>query len=204
MRSIVFAALLLSVSALACAARPNEDDSAEAPEFPPPMFAYPETTDPMVPLGEIFDGMPDCAASDPAAIVAPGVASIEPGQTLCLSFELDGGYFVPQVARELAAGVVVLSFSSSAEAEAETEAEKAGANAGAGEGSAQLTVFNPFRGMLKYRAGIRVPGDPNYYATSSCPVMGGGFGSELWPHPVDEILVAQFHVLPEGGALVCE
>lgn len=186
--------LLLSLSALACASSPNETDSAEASEYPPPMFVYPETTDPMIRLEEIFDGMPDCAASDPAAIVGPGVASITPGRTLCLSFELDGGYFVPQVARELAAGVVILRLASSAGSE----------GAGAGEGSARLTVFNPFRGKLKYRAGIRVAGDPNYYATSSCPVMSGGFGSEFWPHPVDEILVAAFHVLPDGGALVCE
>jgi hypothetical protein len=192
MRSIASVALLFSV--VACASSPSETDSAGTPQLPPPMFAYPETTDPMVPLKEIFDGIPDCAASDPAAIVAPGVASIAPGQTLCLSFELDGGYFVPQVARSLAAGVVILSLASSAASD----------EAGDGEGSARLTVFNPFRGMLKYRAGIRVPGDPDYYATSSCPVMGGGFGSEFWPHPVDEILVAQFHVLPEDGAFVCQ
>jgi len=185
-RRAAFATAAPALAGLIACASASDPDSPSVPEAPSPMYAYPELAPPTSPLEEIFaDGL-DCAETSPSAVDAHGVVSIPMGSTVCLSFELDSGYFVPQVARELAAGVVVLQLSSS----------------GSGQ-DARLVVFNPFGGLLKYRAGMRVPGDDDYYETSSCAVAGGGFASELWWHPVDEIVAVDFHVLPEGGSIPC-
>ena len=126
---------------------------------------------------------PTCSAD--VQIRGP-VVSIFPGQTVCLSFELESGYLVPHATPEPYADSVVLRRHESA-----------------GGAEPRMAVFNPFALPIKYRAGMRVPDEPRYLATSSCSVIPGGVSSELWWHEIEEIVVANFHFLEDPEAMIC-
>ncbi len=59
-----------------------------------------------------------------------------------------------------------------------------------------LTVKNPFTARLKYHINM-VDFAHKPYQTSSCAVMAGGSVSEMWSHPITELLISDFH-FPEN------
>lgn len=68
-----------------------------------------------------------------------------------------------------------------------------------------LPIRNPYPRYLKYRAGEVLPGEVRPRDTKSCPVLSDYRPTiEHWPHLVDEILLTDFRLLPEGTALACE
>jgi hypothetical protein len=66
-----------------------------------------------------------------------------------------------------------------------------------------LTVKNHFALPLKYRALMKVPGRPGLYRTSSCPVMAGLQGTELWPQPIAAIFMRELRFVPAGTRVSC-
>ena len=68
-----------------------------------------------------------------------------------------------------------------------------------------LTIRNPYGRYLKYRAGVMLPGEVRPRETKTCPALSDYRATlEHWPHLVDEILLTDFRLLPEGAALACE
>jgi hypothetical protein len=59
-----------------------------------------------------------------------------------------------------------------------------------------LTVKNPFTARLKYHINM-VDFAHKPHQTSSCAVMAGGSVSEMWSHPITELLISDFH-FPEN------
>ena len=68
-----------------------------------------------------------------------------------------------------------------------------------------LTIRNPYPRYLKYRAGVVLPGEVRPRDTKTCPALSDYRPTlEHWPQLIDEILLTDFRLLPEGAALACE
>ena len=68
-----------------------------------------------------------------------------------------------------------------------------------------LTIRSPYARYLKYRAAVVLPGEVRPRDTKTCAVLTDYRPTlEHWPHPIDEILLTDFRLLPEGAALSCE
>lgn len=65
-----------------------------------------------------------------------------------------------------------------------------------------LNVHNPFRQRLKYRIDL-VDFAGEAHPTSSCPVMAGGDAFEMWPHPIPEMILTDFHLLAASVDMAC-
>lgn len=59
-----------------------------------------------------------------------------------------------------------------------------------------LTVKNPFPRTVKYRLGMQLLDKDGLLKTSSCPVIAGGSAFEMWPHPIFQLVVLEFNLLP--------
>jgi len=121
-------------------------------------------------------GVPSCESGH-ADSFTDGVVAIRPGETICLAFQEDASGItltgVVESTSDVGAIMVLKAWS---------------------EGSdVFLTVQNPFSKDIKYRAGMRLPGEERARKTSSCPVRSGIMTLEHWPHPIDEILLTDFH-----------
>ena len=74
-----------------------------------------------------------------------------------------------------------------------------------GESGMMPHVTNPFPQLLKYRLGMQVLDREELFSTSSCPVIAGGHAVEMWPHPIFQLAIMDFHFLPENSpSMVCE
>lgn len=59
-------------------------------------------------------------------------------------------------------------------------------------GNLTLTTRNPFPKDLKFRALARIKGRKTYFETSIVPVRSGILGIELWPDPIEELILFDF------------
>ncbi len=59
-------------------------------------------------------------------------------------------------------------------------------------GNLMLTTKNPFPKDLKFRALARIKGRKTYFETSIVPVRSGLLGMELWPDPIEELILFDF------------
>lgn len=159
---------------------------AAACSSPPRSSAIPDVQPPRTSLESIFGSIPDCSAALDRVSPA-GVVSILPGETICLRLSLVEGAIRPEQVPRISPDAIVMRF-----------------RVTDGAQGARLQVFNPHASNLKYRAGIRVAGDSNYYSTSSCPVISGGAAFESWGQSIEEILAADFHFLDASDSLVCD
>jgi len=60
-----------------------------------------------------------------------------------------------------------------------------------------LRVDNRFPRNVKYRAGMELPTRKGFKGTSSCAVMAGKFGLEMWPHPIVSIMMKDFRFIDD-------
>jgi hypothetical protein len=67
-----------------------------------------------------------------------------------------------------------------------------------------LRVDNRFARNLKYRAGMELPRRKGFKVTSSCAVMAGKFGLELWDHPIVSIMMRDLRFLEPGTKVPCD
>jgi hypothetical protein len=134
------------------------------------------------------DGVPTCTVA-PSTRLYDGIIFIEPGEVVCARLELNGGVAIPAeiVGSRESGNVLVLKSWTSAGAET------------------FLSVHNPFRASLKYRAGLLIPGEQQFRPTSSCTVLSERFALEHWPYSIAALALTDFRVLPEGDeSMVCE
>ncbi len=64
-----------------------------------------------------------------------------------------------------------------------------------------LKVESPFAGVVTYRLGMMLPTGDDLFKTSSCPLHAGKPVFENWPHPIFQIVAADFEFIdPESEA----
>jgi len=128
---------------------------------------------------------------DISPIVLPnGWVTVLPGEEIHIVFDVDGDSVRnPRAIAKATGAKNTLSFRFAQDS---------------GSADSLLVVNSTFEHALKFDLGIMLPGSERVLKTSSCPVVGGSSGYEHWPHPVFQIVVARFRVLPPGSPMKCE
>lgn len=147
-----------------------------------PAVSGPQGTAANAGIKAVQAGVPFCESGHGGAL-ADGIVAIHPGETICLEMRADGSAMVAtrvvDSPIDAATTIVLRSWR---------------------EGNdVFLTVHNPFPKDIKYRAGMLLPGEARHRKTSSCPVLSRRMSLEHWPHPIDEILMTDFHFAPDGA-----
>jgi len=134
------------------------------------------------------EGVPTCNLA-PATRLDGKIVFIVPGEVVCVRLERKGSIATPVelVGSRETGDVLIL---------------KSWASAGV---DTFLTVHNPFDSNLKYRAGLLIPGEEQFRATSSCTVLSERFSLEHWPHSIAALALTDFRLSPKGDeSVVCE
>ena len=71
------------------------------------------------------------------------------------------------------------------------------------DGSMMFTLHNPFKRNLKIAMGMMPLDHPDLLKTTSCPVLAGKFGIELWPYPIFQIWLGNMRFLNDSAEMVC-
>jgi hypothetical protein len=123
--------------------------------------------------------------------LADGLVVIRPGQTICIAATSLGSVVTAvrvvrsTVTEESARPIILRSWRDGSDV--------------------YLTIRNPYARYLKYRAAVVLPGEARPRDTKTCPVLSDYRPTiEHWPQLVDEILLTDFRLLPEGTSAACE
>ncbi|MBN1608174.1 MAG: hypothetical protein JW940_16190 [Polyangiaceae bacterium] len=140
-------------------------------------------------LEGIFGGAVHCEVTDQAARIAGGLVALRSGHTVCVELDASGGALrVQTLAAAPGSSTLVVRLAVDADGE-----------------NTLMTLHNPFAQPIKYRAGMKVPGQQDILATSTCPIIAGGAAFEHWPHAMDGVVLADFRLLESGvDRMVCE
>jgi hypothetical protein len=136
------------------------------------------------------EGPPECGAPR-ADTLEDGLVVIRPGETICVAVTSWKDVVTPvrvvsSTATDGAARPIIL------------RSWRDGSDV-------YLTIRNPYARYLKYRAAVVLPGEVRPRDTKTCAVLTDYRPTlEHWPHAIDEILLTDFRLLPEGAALACE
>ena len=60
-------------------------------------------------------------------------------------------------------------------------------------------INNPYKRMLKFKAGIHPAGKDKFYKTSICPIPPGGSNYETWPYPIVQLVLFDFELVKTDG-----
>ena len=71
------------------------------------------------------------------------------------------------------------------------------------DNSMMLTVHNPFKKNLKIAMGMMPLDHPSLLKTTSCPVLAGKFGIELWPYPIFQVWLGNMRLLNDSAEMAC-
>lgn len=134
-------------------------------------------------------GIPSCRPGR-ADSLAGGLVTVRPGETLCLSVAAEDGVVTPLA--------VLASASEGQPAIIVRVWQEPG-----GE-DVFMSIHNLLGENLKYRAGMLLPGESHHVSTSTCAVIAQGIGIESWPHPVSELVLADFRLIDNSPELMCE
>jgi hypothetical protein len=128
---------------------------------------------------------PECDPAHDDTLV-DGLVVIRPGETLCIAVTAMGDVVVPARVVSTSEGSIML------------RSWREGPDV-------FLTIRSPFSRRLKYRAGIVLAGEVRPREAKTCPALSDYRPTlEQWPRLVDEILLTDFRLLPEGASVVCE
>lgn len=131
--------------------------------------------------------VPVCQSGHDNAL-ANDVLTIRPGETLCVSLQVDG------------AAVTALRVVASANTK-DTLVVRFWQEPGTSD--MFLSVHNPLGRFFKYRAALLRPGSLQYEYTSSCPVLARRLGIEHWPFPIAQLSLSDFTLLPNSNTMHC-
>jgi hypothetical protein len=134
----------------------------------------------------ITEAQPPCTTGREGTL-SGGVVTIRPGETICVDVEDTGNAVsLSGVVTVVSGKTLVITF------RRDTDPP-----------SMILTVRNPFGRFLRYKSGLLRPGASNYVYTSSCPVLSGRIGIELWPYPIDAMKLNAFELLSDASDTSC-
>jgi len=71
------------------------------------------------------------------------------------------------------------------------------------DGSMTLALRNPFRRPMKVAMGIMPLDRDSLLKTSSCPVLAGLMGFELWPYPIFQVWLGNIRLLENSSSIIC-
>jgi len=71
------------------------------------------------------------------------------------------------------------------------------------DSSMMFTLHNPFKKNLKIAMGMMPLDHPSLLKTTSCPVLAGKLGIELWPYPIFQIWLGNMRFLNDSAEMVC-
>jgi hypothetical protein len=136
-----------------------------------------------------FKQAPPACESGHADALVDGKLTIKVGDTICLRVKQNGNEIEPlSVATSATDGdTIVLKFWQIAET----------------KGMA-LQVYSPFDKLFRYQALMLLPGESNYRATSTCSVLAKLSSIEQWDHPIKELKLANFKLLPDAKTVECK
>ena len=118
-----------------------------------------------------------------------GSVTIRPGETICLTIQVQDSSVVPVAVVTTAnpQNTLILQFRQRP-----------------GTSDMVLTVHNPLPTFFRYKAHMLLPGSAGYEYTSSCPVLSKRQGIEHWPHAITALRLSDFSSLPELGTMTCQ
>ena len=118
-----------------------------------------------------------------------GSVTIRPGETICLTIQVQDSSVVPiaVVATANPEHTLILKFWQEP-----------------GTTDMVLTVHNPLSTFFRYKAHMLRPGSIGFEYTSSCPVLSKRLGIEQWPHVITELRLSDFAALPESETMTCQ
>ena len=134
-----------------------------------------------------FESETQCSRPGEGLVLEDGVVFMRPGAVACLEL-------APQESGLNIVGIAAAPGPSVAVFRSWTETSSP---------DVYVSIRNPFDQHLKYRAGMQLPGEEGFRATSSCPVMPGGASFEHWPHSIDALAFTGFILLEDSDGLVC-
>jgi hypothetical protein len=130
---------------------------------------------------------PGCTAGHEKA-VSSGAVTIHPGETICVVLKVRGQSVIATGATSTNSDkTLVLRFWQDP-----------------GTKAMVLTVHNPLGEYLRYKAHMLLPGVGRHEYTSSCPVLSNRLAIEHWPHPISELVLSNFELLPDSATITCE
>lgn len=135
------------------------------------------------PDGSVFD-----ETFDALPLVQGNRISVYAGQTVSFEADLDGDRLVNLKAVDSAVnpkGTVTASLE---------QVES---------GGMMLTVKNSFDRSLRIRMGMMPLSEERLVRTSSCPVISGGSGFEMWPYPIFQVMLADMQLLGTNDSMAC-
>lgn len=143
-----------------------------------------------------------CQVQRPAALVdirvslphpsASDTIKIRPGETLCVQLVMTGNHLL---AKELLSEVPPDAWAILVVTLRENH------------GSTTLTVLQHVCRLgctLRYRAAIRVAGDPVIQPATTCPVLSGRPGIEIWPYKIEELTLTDLGLMTPGDTMKCK
>jgi len=149
----------------------------------------PDRIDPPPPVAK--EAPPSECGPAQADTLEDGLVVIRPGESICIAATSWGDVVTP---------VRVVS-----SAETEGAARPIILRSWRDGSDVYLTIRSPYARYLKYRAAVVLPGEVRPRDTKTCAVLTDYRPTlEHWPLPIDEILLTDFRLLPEGAALSCE
>ena len=130
--------------------------------------------------------VPACETAH-AGVLADGIVSLKPGETICLSLRAVGNSVVPTTATQ-------------SHDQKNTLVLKAWYEAGA----TFLVVYNPLPVFLGYQAALQQSVGAQSQHTSVCSVLPLRRGIERWPYPIVTLSLSEFKLLPDSKSVVCQ
>lgn len=121
-------------------------------------------------------------------VVQQSMVSIYPGMTVNFEADLDGDRLVNlKLVKEIANPAKTITAKLSQD-------EKVGM---------MLSTSNPFDKDLRIRMGMMLLDGEDLLRTSSCPVVAGGGGYELWPYPLFQVIFADMRLIEHTDTVLC-
>ena len=132
------------------------------------------------------EAVPVCETAHPG-VLAKGIVTLKPGETVCLSLRVIGNSVVPTA-------------STQSHDPKNTLVLKAWYEAGA----TFLVVYNPLPEFLGYQAALQQSVGAQSQHTSVCSVLPLRRGIERWPYPIAALSLSEFKLLPDSKSVICQ
>src|SRR5262249_49362003 len=121
--------------------------------------------------------------------LAHGVLTVRPGETICLSFRVEGETLSPLAVVDVTKHESTLVVKSWREQDS---------------GDVFLALYNPFSSYLQYQATMLLSGASQHQHTTTCPVLSRRRNVESWNISITELRLSAFKLLTDSESVTCQ